>query len=246
MVSNSIFQYVFNDNYLTKGFYQYGLSVAVVLQVIVFAVIGPLGDFGKYTRKLIWMSSSIFGSLLTMGFISIYSGEVYWLATILAILSSVSFGLSTVLYNSFLPLLINHHPQLIIDQSNEKLREKLTSKISTYGFIAAYSSAFLLVCVNILLLVVMNNSWLATRINLMSAGCWWLVFSLISFLLVKSRPSENQITKNILFSGIKKTWNTLKKAKKLPFTFLHLSAAFLYQDAMVSTGTAVYILFFSD
>ena len=74
-------------------------------------------DHGKY-RKTLLLSFAFTGAIATMLFVAVIP-SIYLLGAILAIISNTCFGASFVLLNSFLPLLVRHHPS-IQDTANDK------------------------------------------------------------------------------------------------------------------------------
>ena len=67
-------------------------------------------DHGKY-RKILLLSFAFIGAIATMLFIVVVP-SIYVFGAILAIISNTCFGASFVLLNSFLPLLVRHHPSI--------------------------------------------------------------------------------------------------------------------------------------
>ena len=67
-------------------------------------------DHGKY-RKILLLSFAFTGAIATMLFVAVIP-SIYLLGAILAIISNTCFGASFVLLNSFLPLLVRHHPSI--------------------------------------------------------------------------------------------------------------------------------------
>lgn len=67
-------------------------------------------DHGRF-RKTLLLSFAFIGSVASMLFLPITS-KVYYLGALLAIVANTCIGASFVLLNSFLPLLVRHHPDL--------------------------------------------------------------------------------------------------------------------------------------
>lgn len=89
----------------------YTFAISVLLQALLVVSISSFADHGQYRKKLL-LSFAWVGSACVMLYIFI-SKDVYILGAVLAIISNVSFGASFVLLNSFLPLLVRYHPQVI-------------------------------------------------------------------------------------------------------------------------------------
>ena len=103
--------YVLGIEINTASFAMYTFSVSVLLQALLVVSISCAADHGAFRKKLL-LSFAWIGSLCVMGYIFI-SKEVYILGAILTIISNTSFGASFVLLNSFLPLLVRNHPEVI-------------------------------------------------------------------------------------------------------------------------------------
>lgn len=73
-------------------------------------------DHGKF-RKTLLLAFAFTGSLATMLFIIVVP-KVYILGAILAVVANTCFGASFVLLNSFLPLIVRHHPLIQNELSN--------------------------------------------------------------------------------------------------------------------------------
>lgn len=94
----------------TASFAMYTFSISVLIQSLVIISMSGAADHGNYRKKLL-LSFAFTGSLATMLFIAIVP-KVYLLGALLAIIGNTGFGASFVLLNSFLPLLVRHHPSI--------------------------------------------------------------------------------------------------------------------------------------
>ncbi|KAH8156490.1 hypothetical protein CIB48_g11757 [Xylaria polymorpha] len=92
----------------TASFAMYTFSISVLLQAVLVVSISCAADHGNYRKRLLLIFAWT-GSLCVMCYIFI-SKEIYLLGGLLAIIANTSFGASFVLLNSFLPLLVRHHP----------------------------------------------------------------------------------------------------------------------------------------
>ncbi|KAG5925750.1 Autophagy- protein 22 [Claviceps africana] len=103
--------YVLGIEINTASFAMYTFSVSVLLQALLVVSISCAADHGHYRKKLLLYFAWI-GSLSVMCYIFI-SKETYLMGALLTILSNTSFGASFVLLNSFLPLLVRNHPEVL-------------------------------------------------------------------------------------------------------------------------------------
>jgi MFS transporter, UMF1 family len=95
----------------TASFAMYTFSISVLIQALLVVSISCAADHGNYRKKLL-LAFGWIGSFAVMCYIFI-SKEIYILGAVLAIISNTSFGASFVLLNSFLPLLVRHHPEVL-------------------------------------------------------------------------------------------------------------------------------------
>lgn len=92
----------------TASFAMYTFSLSVLLQALLVVSISCAADHGNYRKRLL-LAFAFMGAIATMLFLPIVP-KVYLLGSLLAIVANTCFGASFVLLNSFLPLLVRHHP----------------------------------------------------------------------------------------------------------------------------------------
>jgi MFS transporter, UMF1 family len=88
----------------------YTFSVSVLLQALIVVSISCAADHGNFRKKLL-LAFAWIGSLAVMCYIFV-TKDIYIFGAVLTIISNTSFGASFVLLNSFLPLLVRHHPDV--------------------------------------------------------------------------------------------------------------------------------------
>lgn len=92
----------------TASFAMYTFSTSVLIQALLIISMSGAADHGRY-RKTFLLAFAFIGATATMLFLPIVP-SVYVLGALLAIIANTCFGASFVLLNSFLPLLVRHHP----------------------------------------------------------------------------------------------------------------------------------------
>ncbi|CAK7201061.1 Autophagy protein 22 [Sporothrix eucalyptigena] len=113
--------YVLGIEINTASFAMYTFSISVLLQALLVVSISCAADHGNYRKKLL-LGFAWTGSIAVMLYLAV-SARVYILGALLAIISNTSFGASFVLLNSFLPLLVRHHPSLLFFGSNDDAQD---------------------------------------------------------------------------------------------------------------------------
>ncbi|OBS27319.1 hypothetical protein FPOA_01262 [Fusarium poae] len=103
--------WVFGVEINTASFAMYTFSVSVLVQALLVVSISCAADHGNYRKKLL-LTFAWIGSFAVMSYIFI-TKDNYILGALLTVISNTSFGASFVLLNSFLPLLVRYHPDVI-------------------------------------------------------------------------------------------------------------------------------------
>lgn len=98
----------------TASFALYTFSLSVLVQAILIISMSGAADHGSYRKKLL-VTFAFVGATATMLFLAVVP-RVYLLGALLAIVANTCFGASFVLLNSFLPVLVRHHP-LVLEKS---------------------------------------------------------------------------------------------------------------------------------
>ena len=94
----------------TASFAMYTFSISVFIQSLVIISMSAAADHGRYRKRLL-LFFAFAGATATMLFIVVIP-KIYLLGGLLAVIANVCFGASFVLLNSFLPLLVRHHPSV--------------------------------------------------------------------------------------------------------------------------------------
>lgn len=95
----------------TASFAMYTFSISVLLQALVVVTMSGAADHGKF-RKSMLLTFAVVGAVATMLYLPV-TPNTYLFGSLWAIIGNVCFGASFVLLNSFLPLLVRHHPKVL-------------------------------------------------------------------------------------------------------------------------------------
>ncbi|TDZ12928.1 Autophagy-related protein 22 [Colletotrichum spinosum] len=107
--------YVLGVEINTASLAMYTFSCSVLLQALLVVSISSAADHGDSRKKLL-LTFAWIGSFSVMAYIFV-GKNTYILGALLAIISNASFGASFVLLNSFLPLLVRYHPEVLASQT---------------------------------------------------------------------------------------------------------------------------------
>ena len=203
------------------SFLPYCISFSVGLQVLFLPILGAIADYSHLRKRMMQLFATL-GALATIAMFFII-GDLWWLGGVLFILANLSFGASIVLYNSYLP-----------DIASEDQRDR----VSSYGWAIGYLGGGLLLLLNLILFQFRKQigleTALAVRINLASAGVWWLGWSFLTWARLRTRHARRSLPsgENYVSIGFKQLRQTFREANKYPETLRFLLAYLIYNDGI--------------
>ncbi len=203
------------------SFFPYCVSISVVLQVLFLPILGAIADY-SHLRKRMMQTFASFGAIMTI-LLFLVSGTLWWLGGLLFILANLGFGASVVLYNSYLP-----------DIASEDQRDR----VSSYGWAMGYLGDGILLALNLAFFIFHQQLGIPTdiaiRINLASAGVWWLSFSFFTWVRLHPRHARRILPTGETYTsiGFKQLGRTIKEVRHFPETLKFLGAFFLYNDGI--------------
>lgn len=213
------------------SFFPYTVSFSVGLQVLFLPILGAIADY-SHRRKQMMQLFAFSGALATIALFFV-TAPMWWLGGVLFIIANLCFGAAIVFYNAYLP-----------DIASEDQRDR----VSSYGWAMGYLGGGLLLLLNLIFYQTHEMlgvpTGLAIRINLASAGLWWLGFSFITWARLRTRRASRQLPEGTTYvkMGFKQLGHTLKEIKNFPETLKYLLAYFLYNDG-IQTVIAVSATF---
>lgn len=213
------------------SFLPYCISLSVGLQVLFLPILGAIADYSHLRKQMMRLFATI-GALATIA-LFIVSGSLWWLGGLLFIIANLAFGAAIVFYNSYLP-----------DIASEDQRDR----VSSYGWAMGYLGGGLLLVFNLAFYLLHEKlgvpTGLAIRINLMTAGLWWLGWSFLTWARLRQRHAARPLPQGETYVsvGFKQLGKTLKEVKNFPETLKYLLAYFLYNDG-IQTVIAVSATF---
>jgi MFS transporter, UMF1 family len=197
------------------------VSISVGAQVFLLPMLGALGDYSNLKKRL--MALFCYIAVVANCLMFFVKGGSYLFGGVLFIIANVCFGAALVFYNAFLP---------------EITTEDQADKVSSRGFAYGYLGGAIVLALNLLLVLraesIGISTELAVRLSLLSAGVWWGGFALITFFLLRSRPSKRQLPpgKSYLATGFSEIFATFKQLRRLPLTTRYLIAYLIYNDGI--------------
>ena len=203
------------------SFLPYCISFSVGLQVLFLPILGAIADYSNLRKSMMQVFATI-GAIATI-MMFFLTGSLWWLGGLLFIIANLSFGAAIVFYNAYLP-----------DIASEEERDR----VSSYGWAMGYLGGGILLALNLAFFIFSEDIGvpgdLAVRINLASAGIWWLGFAFITWSRLRSRKASRALPsgENYGSIGFKQLRKTISEVKSFPETLKFLLAYFLYNDGI--------------
>jgi len=216
-----LLNYLFGIPISPGSLFSYCVSISVLLQVFFLPVLGAIADYSHLRKQFMRLFATI-GAIATIGLFFI-TGDLWALGGLLFIFANLSFGAAIVFYNAYLP-----------DIASESERDR----VSSYGWAMGYLGGGLLLLLNLVFYQLHETlgvpTGLAIRINLASAGLWWIGFSFITWSRLRTRRASRPLPsgESYVSVGFKQLGNTIKELKHFPETLKYLLAYFLYNDGI--------------
>jgi UMF1 family MFS transporter len=203
------------------SFFPYCVSISVALQVLFLPILGAIADYSHLRKRMLQVFATL-GAVLTI-LLFLVSDDRWWLGGLLFIGANIAFGAAVVFYNAYLP-----------DIASEDQRDR----VSSYGWAMGYLGDGILLALNLGFFAFHDRlgvpTALAIRINLASAGVWWLLFSFVTWARLRPRHARRPIPPGATYAsiGFSQLASTLREIRRLPETLKFLGSYFLYNDGI--------------
>ena len=203
------------------SFLPYCISFSVGLQVLFLPILGAIADYSHLRKRMMQLFAMI-GAISTI-LMFFVTGDLWWLGGVLFIIANLAFGAAIVFYNAYLP-----------DIASEEERDR----VSSYGWAMGYLGGGILLALNLAFFIFSEDIGvpgdLAVRINLASAGIWWMGFAFITWSRLRPRHAAHPLPagETYISVGFKQLGKTFREIKHFPETLKYLLAYFLYNDGI--------------
>lgn len=203
------------------SFLPYCISFSVGMQVLFLPILGAIADY-SHLRKQMLQTFATLGAAATI-LLFLVTGSLWWLGGLLYIVANLSFGAAMVFYNAYLP-----------DIATENERDR----VSSFGWAMGYMGGGILLALNLAFFTLLEQlgvpTDLAVRVNLASAGLWWLGFSFFTWARLQPRHAARTLPSGETYTsiGFKQLRKTIGEVRHFPETLKFLLAYFLYNDGI--------------
>ena len=182
-----------------NSFLPYCIAFSVVMQAGLLPLLGAIADYSHRRKAMLRLFATI-GAIATM-LLFFVQGELWSLGGLLYIVANLSFGAAMVFYNAYLP-----------DIASPENRDR----VSSFGWAMGYLGGGLLLIVNLAIFLAHDaigiDSGTAVRINLASAGAWWLGWSFWTWRTLRTRHAVRELPagQNVLAVAFRQLSETME------------------------------------
>ncbi|MEU6116994.1 MFS transporter [Streptomyces sp. NPDC047117] len=206
------------------SFYAYSVSASLLLSVLAMPLAAAAADRSGRKKPLLGCCAYV-GAAATTGMFFLDSDR-YLLGGALLIIANVSFVVSMMLYNSYLP-------QIAAPEERDA--------VSSRGWAFGYAAGALVLVANLVLYAGHASFGLsegsAVRICLASAGLWWAVFTVVPLRRLRDRFPARAATAPAPGGGLRQLRETLRDLRRHPLTLSFLLAYLVYNDGVQTVIT---------
>ena len=198
-------------------YWGYTTAGALLISAFLAPIMGAIADYSGTKKKLL-MTFAALGIFTTALLYFVTTGD--WLmASVFFILGNIGFATSEVFYNSLLPHIA----------SPEKM-----DQVSTKGYALGYLGGGILLGINVLMIELMSDKILATRLSFVTVSIWWAIFTIPILRNVREPKVKENIGPHInpLTGGFKRVATTFKELRSYRELFLFLVAFWIYNDGI--------------
>lgn len=216
-----------------NSFLPYCIAFSVVMQAGLLPVLGAIADYSHRRKAMLRLFATI-GAIATM-LLFFVQGDLWSLGGLLYIVANLSFGASMVFYNAYLP-----------DIASPERRDQ----VSSFGWAMGYLGGGLLLILNLAIFLAHDaigiDSGTAVRINLASAGAWWLGWSFWTWRTLRTRHAVRELPagQNVLAVAFRQLSETMETpTRTVASLLLSPLAAFVLLPLIAFLGLPIELMF---
>ena len=199
------------------AYWGYTTAIALLITALLSPVMGAIADYSGVKKKLLMTFAAI--GIFATGLLYFVTTGDWFMASLFFIIGNVGFATSEVFYNSLLPEVAGPDN---IDQ------------VSTKGYALGYLGGGILLGLNVLMIELMSDKMLASRLSFVTVSIWWAFFTIPIIKNVREPEVKKTIGiyTNPVSAGFKRLAATFKDLKNYRQLFLFLIAFWIYNDGI--------------
>ena len=196
-------------------YWGYTNTIALIIIAILAPIIGTIANLLGMRKRMLMIFAAI-GIFATSLLFLVRTGD-WFMASAILIVGNIAMALGDVLHDSFLPHIA---------------RAKDIDAVSSRGFAFGYLGGGIILAINIVIIQLMSDKGLATRLTFISAAIWWAVFSIPLIINVKEPQGVGTRQGSVFINSIKELRTTLKTVGHYKQVSMFLVAFIIYNDGI--------------
>jgi UMF1 family MFS transporter len=210
--------------FVNTSLYDYAIAAAYLLIALLYPVLTSIAD--TRGNKKAFMKFFCYMGAIGCALLYLFNGSNLWLGIICLMMASMGFVGSVVFYNAFLP-----------EIAAPEDRDRVSAKGFSYGYIGSV----ILQIIGFVLVILLTDKMLASRITFLLVGIWWASFAQMTFAILPETKSAGKISANIFSESFSAMKEVYKEIKKLPVLKNFLRAFFFYSMGVQTVMLAASI-----
>lgn len=205
----------------------YLLAISTVVQVLILPITGAIADRSQHKKRI--LGSFAFLGAAASALLFFVAGDRWELGVALYILGNIGYGVSVVVYYSFLP-----------EIATPDERDEVSSRGWAFGYLGGGVALAAQLAFYLSRDALGVSEELAVRICYLSSGVWWALFTLVALRRLRERqaPHGRESGLSLVKAGFTELGETLRAAKAFPLTLAFLGAYLVFTDG-ISTVVSV-------
>lgn len=202
----------------------YAVTTATLTSAVLLPMVGALAD--RTGRKRTLLAAFAWVGAVTASAMVLLGGDNWQLGVVLQLISTLVYSCSIVVYDS-----------MLIDVAEPDERDRVSSR----GWAIGYVGGTVLLVINLVLVSAHDAVGLSTegavRLNLLLAGLWWGLFTVIPFLRLRDRPPIDPVAlgpgrTGLIRASFGQLLDTLRHLRGFPQTMAFLIAYLVFNDGI--------------
>src|SRR5450432_2913947 len=210
--------------FINTSLYDYSFALAYLLIALLYPVLTSVAD--SRGNKKVFMKFFCYMGSFGCAMLYFFNGTNLWLGILCLMIASMGFVGSVVFYNAFLP-----------EIAAPADRDRVSAKGFSYGYIGSV----ILQIIGFILVLLLTDKMLASRITFLLVGIWWASFAQITFAVLPETKSTGKIGVNIISESFSAMKVVYQEIKKLPVLKNFLRSFFFYSMGVQTVMLAASI-----
>ena len=210
--------------FVNSSLYDYVLAVAYLLIALLYPILTSIAD--TRGNKKNFMRFFCYMGALGCSALFFFKADTLGLGVFAFMLAAMGYAGSLVFYNAYLP-------ELAAPQDRDR--------VSARGYSFGYIGSVIMQIVGFVLILIMSDQGLATRLTFLLVGIWWFVFAQISFSRLPVSASKPEKKGNVIKEGFGEISKVYAEIKKMPVLKRFLRGFFFYSMGVQTVMLAATI-----